>query len=334
MIDRATLLNSIASTIQTYRQGDIPTPNSAHVDRWVGQFPLDQQHGILEEMAPLLQQCFLTRQWISNEMRDLVLSQAVAGPNPALFWPKVNFLRVQHNGNSQRDMLEIFGEQLQVTYGIDVNQCGNAAGDYMYLDDIMCTGSRVGADLETWICDHAPAKATLHVVGLITHTGGTYYLESIRLKAAVERSGKSIDLKFWYSISVENQKRYRNVSEVLWPVALPQEPEMQAYFDGQRFPFEPRTPLPMPQPSIFSTEQGRQMLENAFLVAGMKIRSQQANPSVVLKPLGFSNFGIGFGSTYATYRNCPNTAPLAIWWGEGREYGAMQWYPLLPRITY
>jgi hypothetical protein len=333
MVDRAELLNSIVSTIQTYREGQIPRPDAAHVNRWVEQFAPEQQLAILTEMAPLMERCFLKEGWIRTQMQRLARSEKIAGGNPATYWPTVNFLRVQQNGNSQQDMLRIFGEELNAIYGIDVNSCGVPGGDYMYLDDIICTGTRVGTDLGAWIADHAPAKANLHVVGLLIHSSGIYYLKTTKLQEAKNRSGKAIDIQYWYSLEIENKKARRNVSEVLWPIGLPEDPEMQQYFIAQRYPLQPRVPLPV-RSRIFTTEAGRQALENSFLLAGMTIRSQQEHPREFLKPLGFGGFGVGFGSTFATYRNCPNTAPLAIWWGEGRDYGPMQWYPLLSRIPY
>jgi hypothetical protein len=88
---------------------------------------------------------------------------------------------------------------------------------------------------------------------------------------------------------------------------------------------------------VFSSEQGRQALEQGFLKAGMKIRSFSADPSAALKPLGFGPFGVGFGSLFLSYRNCPNNAPLALWWGDPskpRTHPFSKWLPLVPRKTY
>lgn len=71
MADRAELLNSIAATIQTYREGQIPTPDAAHVNRWVEQFPHDQQLSILTEIAPLMERCVLKEDWIRAQMQRL-----------------------------------------------------------------------------------------------------------------------------------------------------------------------------------------------------------------------------------------------------------------------
>ena len=77
------------------------------------------------------------------------------------------------------------------------------------------------------------------------------------------------------------------------------------------------------------------MLESEFVIAGAKIRAMAENPNPSMRPLGYSPFGVGFGSMIATYRNCPNNCPLAIWWGNPKATaGALHWYPLLQRETY
>lgn len=87
----------------------------------------------------------------------------------------------------------------------------------------------------------------------------------------------------------------------------------------------------------FSSEDGRQLLERELLLAGMQIRSISQNPSPAIRPLGLSPFGVGFGSMIATYRNCPNNAPLALWWGDPKAHSShpfSHWYPLMQRRTY
>jgi len=126
---------------------------------------------------------------------------------------------------------------------------------------------------------------------------------------------------------VENRNHYRNESEVLWPAAIPDDADLKAYMaDERKFPFKPRAPGGTLENPIFSSEQGRQVIEREFLLAGMRIRGFSQNPSRALRPLGFSPFGLGFGSMIVTYRNCPNNSPLALWAGD-------PWYALLPRAV-
>jgi hypothetical protein len=232
-------------------------------------------------------------------------------------------------------MVALLADVLMRRYGVAGHECGREKNVFIYLDDILFTGNRVATDLEAWIRNAAPNAATLHIVLVAFHTSGQYYLSTNRLKKAVDASGKAIKINYWRAVELENRNAYRDRSDVLWPAVLPGVPEVQQYLPKQgRFPIELRPPGNQQQ-SIFSSEAGRQVLESEFLIAGAKILAKTTNPKEVIRPLGFGMFGLGFGSTVVTYRNCPNKCPLALWWGEpGSCNPAMQWYPLLPRKTY
>jgi hypothetical protein len=332
MSERSDLLASIANTIKTYRAGEIPIPTPEHVDRWASQFTTANQLPLLREFAFVVDNSFVTRDNVVDFLRHLVMNTKLAGADPREYWSKTNFLSVQKDGVSQVEMLKLLDECLQQQLNLKLADCGDPSGDYIYLDDMMCTGSRVASDIEAWIANEAPATANVQVILVVMHTSASDYLQRVRLKQAIQQSGKAIKIHYWRALEIENQKANRNNSGVYWPVALPGDQATQEYAAAQKFPFVGRDPGGKSQ--FFSSEAGRQVLESEFLLAGMKIRSQHVTPKPVLKPLGFGGFGVGFGSTLATYRNCPNNSPLAIWWGEGAKSGALQWYPLLPRKTY
>ena len=76
---------------------------------------------------------------------------------------------------------------------------------------------------------------------------------------------------------------------------------------------------------FFSSEEGRDVLEQELLVAGAKIRDLCPQLNKYQRPLGNMILEtLGFGSTIVTFRNCPNNAPLAFWAGN-------PWYPLFER---
>lgn len=331
MTERDDLLNSIAKTIETYREGEIAKPTAEHVDRWVSQFTDNRQLPLLREFSGVIAASFYSRERVIAEIRDLIQSEAIAGQDPAVYWRSVNFLNIQLNGHSQAAMLELFDNELKLLCNLSLHQCGSPQGDYIYIDDISFTGDRVANDLTQWIQTTAPNIGKLHVVFLVRHTSG-YYMEEVKIPEAKKRFGKTgLQVEHWYSKQLENRKEYRNRSDVYWPVIVPPA-VLPMYPEGARFAHVPRSSLNVS--NFFSSEAGRQVLEDEFLLAGVTIRSAANNPSPRLKPLGYGNFGLGFGSTLATYRNCPNTAPLAIWWGRGDSSGPLQWYPLLPRIGY
>jgi hypothetical protein len=263
----------------------------------------------------------------------MVKSTKIAGDDPCGLWARAHFLNIQTNGLSQKEILEIVEKILQKECKLSIAKCGKAGGDYVYVDDVMFSGSRVGNDLAAWIVDKAPAKARVHVIVGAIHTSGEY-LVGKRLKKVIADSGKTIELKYWRIVTVENRKWYKNDSAVLWPAEVPEDEATKQYIASpHKFPLELRKPGGKFEP--FSSEQGRQLLEREFLVAGVKIRGLSQNPKDILRPLGFSPFGVGFGSMTVTYRNCPNNCPLALWWGDPTATsGPFHWYPLFQRKTY
>jgi hypothetical protein len=220
-------------------------------------------------------------------------------------------------------------------YGIELDNCGKPDGDYIYLDDVIFSGDRVGHDLKQWIEHNAPQTAKVHVIVVAIHTYGEYSLTERNFKEVIKKSGKEIRIKYCKASTIENRLSYRNRSEVLWPTVIPNVPEVQDYIAL----LPPKSSFVARQAGSavvapFSSEQGRQVLESEFLIAGAKIRSLSENPKDIIRPLGYSPFGVGFGSMIATYRNCPNNCPLALWWGDPEATsGALHWYPLLQR-TY
>ena len=334
MSERSDLLASVATEIETYREDQLPTPTPDHVDRWLRQFTPAQQVPFLREFDHVIKQTFITRKSVTGFLRRLVTNDNLAGDNPTAYWSSANFLNIQQNGQSQKGMLMLFSKCLEGVCGLDLDDCGKDGGDFIYLDDVLFSGNRIRNDLEQWIVRDAPPSATVHVIVAAWHTLGQYLVER-KLKGVVANSGKNIAISYWRSLTVENKKAHKNSSGVLWPTAVPNVAEVQAYMAlPSQFPFEPRQPgAAALQP--FSSEAGRQVLESEFVIAGAKIRAMAENPNPSMRPLGYSPFGVGFGSMIATYRNCPNNCPLAIWWGNPKATaGALHWYPLLQRETY
>lgn len=330
MATNTELLETVANIIADYRNGEIIRPDANHVELWLAQFPKNDRGAILSEMAHVLNQTYFSRKNVLDFIKALISNEKISGKDPKSFWKKVNFLRIQANGNSQNDLLDLFDESLSAQHGLKIEACGGGS-EYVYLDEVIFTGGRTGSDLEPWIRDVAPAKASVHIVVMADHSLGCWQMQE-RLKKTAASCGKDITLEVWTCLTLESRKAYRNSSDVLWPTSLPE--EAKEYAVG-KFPFEPRTAGGKDQ--IFSGEAGRSALEQALLLAGMKIRGFSANPSHALRPLGFGPFGVGFGSTIVTYRNCPNNAPLAFWWGDpdaDKSHPFSKWRPLVPRMTY
>ncbi|MGV7180677.1 phosphoribosyltransferase-like protein, partial [Xanthomonas axonopodis] len=254
-----------------------------------------------------MNQTFITRDAFSDFLSNLITNVHLAGNDPRSYWARANILNIQIDGRSQKEMIDIFGDALRNKLDLALSQCGADGGDYIYFDDVIFSGGRVGTDLQSWISNSAPASATVHVIVIAYHLLGQYYADN-RVKEAARAANKNIHVKYWRGAEIENRKYQKDNSAVLWPVAIPNDAATQAYqahlVTENKFPLIPRTAGGAL--NIFSSEAGRQVLENEFLIAGVKIRSRMGNLSEWYRPLGCSSFGVGFGSLFATYRNCPN----------------------------
>ncbi len=328
---REMLVQSIANTISTYRTGELQQPDATHVDRWASQFTQANQLAFLREFDHVIKQTFLTEATISSFIDLLATNPALTGNNPADYWSKANVLNIQKVGLSQRSMVGIFERVIQSKFGIANLQTSHPEGEFIYLDDVIFTGTRIGNDLSSWIETSAPQVAKLHIVVAGWHLFGRFGAGR-KIDAAIAASKKKIEVHFWSieRFRFEDRKYYRINAQVLVPSAIPDSQVVRDYLAQEtKYPLQLR-PLGG-QPGIFSSEAARSLLESEFLIAGASIRSR-GSMSNVWRPLGFGYFGVGFGGLVVTHRNCPNNCPLAMWWGDPtKTTGALAWYPLLAR---
>jgi hypothetical protein len=326
MKSRTKLLSSIADKIQDYRQGEIPTPTPDHVDTWVDQFDPAIQNSLLQELDHVLDSTYINRANVVAFLTAVLTNDKIAGKDPMRFWRGAHFLNNQGGGNSQREMLAIFGSLLQETFGLSIADCGANGTTYIYLDDVIFTGNRVFHDLSSWIQGAAPAKATIHVITIAFHRGGQYYARK-KIEGAAKDAGKQIDISWWRCVEIEDTRTNINTSDVLRPTHLPDDELVAAYAAELKYPVAFRRAGSVGENKFFSSEEGRDVLEQELLKAGAQIREMCPFLNKYQRPLGNMVLEtLGFGSTFVTFRNCPNNAPLAFWAGD-------PWYPLFPRKT-
>lgn len=326
MQSRQELLKSVTGKISDYRTSELSPPSIEHVDRWVKQFDDEVQLPILSEMDHVLAHTYFSRSDVARFLNGLFGTEKLVGTDPAGFWKKVNFLDIQGAGGSQKEILALFGAVLEKRCGLTIKGSGSDEPVFVYLDDAVFTGNRVRRDLESWITDKAPRKAKVHIIAVAIHNGGQYYADT-RIAAAARAAGKSISVTWWRSIEVEDRKSSTSQSDVLRPTLIPDDADVQAYVQGMKYKPVLRTGTSVGSLKIFSSDSGRQLLEQEFLKAGARIRRMCPNLGDTQRPLGHMTLEtLGFGSLIVTFRNCPNNAPLAFWVDD-------PWYPLFPRST-
>ena len=320
------LLSSIAETIADYREGDLATPTPEHVDRWVTQFDASVRLPILREMDHVLKKTYFSLAKTKKFMASLFQTEKLVGDDPCTFWKGIKFLEIQSGGASQKQMTAFFGKVLEEECGFGVDECGEDPLAFVYLDDASFTGNRIRQDLEEWITKAAPVKAKVHVITIALHSGGQYYAQK-KIDAAASNTKKEIKISWWWAITLEDRKTYTDSSDVLRPVCIPDDAAVQAYVAAMHYQPILRKAGQVGGKGIFSSDTRRQLLEQEFLKAGLRIRKECPNLNNYQRPLGNMILEtLGFGSLIVTFRNCPNNAPLALWVGD-------PWYPLFPRTT-
>ena len=326
MTKRSDLLQSIAKTIADYRDGEIPKPTADHVEEWIDQFDEPVQLPILNEVDYVLERTYLSKSTVKEFLSKLVVNKELTGGKPRSYWQSTKLLNIQKHGDSQRDMLKMFGDALESKCSLNLDECSGASGTLVYLDDGICTGNRIRGDLTSWIESDAPDEAVLNVVVIALHRGGQYYAKTNLNEVAIA-AGKTININWWRCVELEDRRHYTASSDVLRPTEIPHEQPVKDYVEGLRYCPVLRTPGSLGEQKFFSSEEGRHVLEQEFLRAGVRIRSMCPHLNEYQRPLGNSVLEtLGFGSLLVTFRNCPNNAPLTFWVGA-------PWYPLFPRKT-
>ena len=322
------LLESIAETVKDYRDGEIAKPSPEHVEKWVAQFDKPVREPLLNELDHVLKHTYIPRANVLAFLKRVLTDKKLAGEKPCDFWKNVGILDIQKGGQSQKEMVAMFGAVMKKTCGFDASGCKASNGTFVYLDDVVFTGNRVLNDLRAWIAGPAPKKAHVHIITMAYHRGGQWYAGKELTKAATDAK-KDITRTWWRILELEDRKTYINASDVLRPRALPDDADVKAYAEGVSKPYAItyRSADSVGENKFFSSEKGRALLEQEFLRAGVRIRKICPNLNENQRPLGNMLLkSLGFGSMIVTFRNCPNNTPLAFWAGD-------PWYPLFPRKT-
>jgi len=321
------VLASVAATIADYRKGDIDPPTPQHVANWINQFDGAVRLPLLTELDHVLKKAYVPRSTFDEFLKSLVTTPQLVGDDACAFWRRVNFLSIQGAGNSQAELLGLFDAILESTCGVSCGQCGAADGPFVYIDDVVYTGNRIRIDIGNWV-PSAPQSVDLHVITMGLHTGGVRFATD-KIQAAFRAAGKKITIKWWRVLEFESLPWNRNNSDVLWPTEIPPDGRVQAYVDAMTHKPQLRVGADVGKLKLFSSGDGRRLLERELLVAGARVL--EACPYLAqkkyMRPLGNSVLEtLGFGALIVTFRNCANNCPLALWAGD-------PWYPLFPRKT-
>jgi len=340
-LERKDLIGKIVKIAGDYRKGEIVPFDEHHVQKWVAQFPVsvDYQDVILGEVGHMLENFYISRDCAKSNLTRLLKSmkkENFGGCSIA----DVNFLRTQDLGKSQHEILLIADEILQEAKGISTQNCGGS-NVYLYLDDCMYSGNKWRYDIKD-STQLAEAKNGMILVSyhFAIYNGGYNYAKTF-VQGCLSKKGGILKP---FSTEMYNSERFGNENlDIMWPSYVKGDECVDEYANRVRSFCENKgwgmRPLfrtnQLASPGVFTSPKKRYIVEQAFLAAGAKMFCAAQNPAPSMRPMGFEVIAtIGFGTPIVTWRNIPNNAPLALWYGDpayGPNHPLGMWYPLFPR---
>lgn len=318
-------VRSLTSVLEDYRGGGVCT--TARVERWIAQFNPPMQVPMLEELEHVFRNTYANKEDGKRFLGTLLEHKPLVGNDPRAFWRQVEVLDIQQHGLSQRELAALFSELLRCELGIDgVSASVSGPKTCLYLDDGIFSGNRLLRDLDTLI-PSVPRGSRIVVVVMGLYREGHWYVEKNLSTLSKDRD---LQISFFSAKELENRRAHAAQSDVFWPSCLPDDDATRRYADTLAQGGHPPALRPAGVNShggVFSGEMGRHLLEQELLKASCRIRERSQNLTESQRPLGHTALRtLGFGSTLVTWRNCPNSCPLAFW-AEG------SWFPLFPRQT-
>jgi hypothetical protein len=336
------LVLELAQVLRDYREG---TPQCVTPDRvaaWINQFRHDDREIILSEMVHIFRRFYVSRaaaeQALASRLEKLIREEA--GGDPRRFVEESAFLSIQTDGASQHEMVALIDDILQLRYGVHiVNRGDTECRRFVYVDDAIYTGNTILGDLVNWspttsdrgwMFSDLASGHDLHIFVLIVHLAD--WRNYVRPRITNVAKERAINLRPDAEVVVHNNRWEASRFECLWPSSDYDSDDFKQHIESLREELREkgvyaqllRPPGVPREETLFTSPQAREVVERAFLLHGLELWKGTRRPWI--RPLGFSKLvTLGFGTLAIPYRNCPNNAPLVLWWSAGG------WQPLLQR---
>lgn len=343
------LINELYEVIRDYRIDEndptvIITP--ARITRWINQFEQKDRAFILSEIKGVFQKLYCSKQRAQNFLIKIIgrLQKHYNYPDISDFLMETVFLYLQENENkSQYVLLGMLREILQDEFDFDMDDCGTrTVKNYIYLDDILCTGNTLFFDIKDWVEETNEAGET-YLSQLEEGTIRLRFLYIFVHSANYRKKLSQFDIQI--TDNFENYctlARLRLVEsgidtklEILLPTDVDQPDIVHEYREKIELQVRevcqqknykiPKAEFYRPhnQPheeEFFTSLENRKKLEDIFLRKGIEILNA-ANVNIPnMRALGYSlptHKNFGFGTLCVTWRNVPNNCPIVFWYAGG-----------------
>jgi len=306
-----------------------------HILDWVNQFNEEDRAFVLEELLHIFKQTYLSKAECRKFLQSCLENWAkeFKYKNVTSFIVDTVFLDLQPTHKSQRELLNLLDEILMEHYNCSLTQSGVHIKRYIYLDDVVSTGSKLFFDLETWLkSDNSINPETSNfqsvqdnqtpilVTVICGHTWGAGNAEFRLIKSLGTEIKKILSIKAFYWIE-NNIKDYNPKLNNIIPLDH-QDPYIHDYWNSlttvDKAEYAFRSLQKPVEEKLFSSSASRNRLETLFLVKGIEILSRVGELRVKeIRPLGYtikSHKTFGLGTLFFTNRNIPNNCLIVFWW--------------------
>jgi hypothetical protein len=302
---------------------------------WIRQFPKGSQVPIMRALATALQTTYISQESYTNYFQSRITNED--------FWSNAFFLDgPATEGQSGVITYKLVADEVNKKFGPILESQEpkwHMSANHVFVDDAIFSGDRVIKDYGQW-WDSPPDPSiwpeyqrddgpiNIYVWTYVRHTAGEEHVRKW-LDRTVTAYGYSCQVNFASALVLEDRNEFSTQSDVLWPASLTETAVETRFGDStSRSKLRPVDPkAPSSAAGVFASAKDREALESEFMDAGLDILRQF---NKAWAPLGYGRRPFGFGSLSVSYRNCPNNAPLALWW----SIPSHGWTPLFARSTY
>jgi hypothetical protein len=331
------IAQEIITIIGDYRNDDGIQMTTQNIIDWARQFGVQEQLFILEELKEIFKKRYISKttakQFLTSAIQKLASDYRYISPQS--FLANSIFLDLQKEGKSQKDMLKMLDTIIKAQYNMSLSDCGSvSSNNYIYLDDIMCTGNTVFQNLKDWLTENGNSNLSKIMVknsNVICLYIFTHYLNTNKLRWRFYYSLPQFNLQIHSLVKVDNDYRQPGSKlDVIFPIQDKQPKIVHDYFESLETNVQGvfRNKNEPILETFFSSPENRIRFENILLVNGLKILNSVSVQKKNIRPLGFtlpSHKTFGFGTLCFTWRNIPNNTPLVFW------YSSPIWQPLFEK---
>jgi hypoxanthine phosphoribosyltransferase len=340
------LIEKIVSELKDYRIEDNHGIKSDNISLWINQFNEDDRVFILEEMLNIFQKRYCTKNEGIKFLKDTidVLTKHFKYDNTTDFLNETELLSLQELGKSQTKFLKLLKDVLKTDYAYNYDDRNvGTIKNYLYIDDILCTGNTLYQDIYKWLNEDIDGKPRYQnieengsrlIFAYIFIYQKNYWKKIGQLKRNFnQRIANFISWFRWLEID-NNSNKPASKCEIVKPIeeGLSEKSiiyksqickSVDEYVDGkyeteEDFFRPPNIPI---QEDLFTSKENRIRLERIFLEKGIEILENTETVSKQqMRALGYSlpsYKDFGFGALCFTWRNVPNNTPLVFWYAGG-----------------